>query len=186
MLLTELIQSRTSVAKLLSPAPGKSVLDEAFACALRAPDHRVLRPWRYLVIDEQGLARLGELFIKASTEENGSLDAQEQERLRKMPLRAPMIIVAITAFKEDPKVPKHEQLLSSGASVQNFLLALQAQGFASMWRTGPLAENMTVKAGLGLQENESIVGFIYVGTPNGEQRHHVAPAVADFVSSWPA
>lgn len=184
MSLTELIRSRTSVAKLVAPAPDKATLDEAFACALRAPDHRVLRPWRYLVIHQAQLSALGDLFVEASRQHNAALEEQEIEKLKKMPLRAPMVVVAITAYKDDPKVPRDEQTLSTGASVQNFLLALQAKGFASMWRTGPMADNAVVMAGLGLQAHEKIAGFLYVGSPNGDIRQHNAPVVEDFVSTW--
>lgn len=186
MEIAELIQTRTSQGKLVVPAPDAQVLREAFACALRAPDHRVLRPWRYLVIAGEGLQRLGELYADAVRQENPALDAQEAERLHKMPLRAPLIVVAITSHRDDPKVPHEEQVLSTGAAVQNFLLALHARGFGSMWRTGPLAENATVKRGLGLAAHESIAGFIYVGTPPGEARRPSVLAVEDFVTTWPA
>lgn len=181
----EAIQTRSSQGRLVVPAPGAAVLDEAFACALRAPDHRVLRPWRWLVIEGAGLARLGELFVDAARAGNPALEAAEIERLRKMPLRAPMIVVAITSYKPDPKVPREEQVLATGAAVQNFLLALHARGFASMWRTGPMAENAVVQRGLGLGEQESVAGFVYVGTADGETRRPPAPAVRDFVASWP-
>lgn len=178
--------TRHSQGQLTAPAPDAAALERAFACALRAPDHRLLRPWRYLVVTGEGLARLGELFVAASRAENPALTAAEEERLRKMPLRAPMVVVAITAFRDDAKVPRDEQLLSTGAAVQNFLVALHAQGFAGMWRTGPLAVNADVRAGLGLAGNEVISGFLYVGTAAGEPRKVAPPAVRDFVATWTA
>lgn len=177
--------TRTSHGKLMQPAPGHEVLSHAFACALRAPDHRVLRPWRYLVIESDGLQKLGALFVAASRAETADLAPEVIERLQKMPLRAPMIVVAITIYKDDPKAPLEEQLLSTGASVQNFLLALHAQGFASMWRSGSITKNTYLKAGLGLAEHESIAGFIYVGTAVGEPRKIAHLDVSEFVSVWP-
>lgn len=50
------LMTRTSQGALTEPAPSADVLNHAFQAALRAPDHRLLRPWRYLVID--GEARL--------------------------------------------------------------------------------------------------------------------------------
>lgn len=185
MTLAELIQSRTSVAKLTTPVPDDATLKEAFACALRAPDHRVLRPWRFLTIKEEGLQALGELFVQASQHDTPSLEEAEIERLRKMPLRAPLIIVAIASYKDDPKVPHDEQLLSSGAAIQNFLLALHAKGFASMWRTGPLAEHPVVKAGLQLSDQEKIAGFIYAGSPATELRSPQPLTIHSFVKAWP-
>jgi nitroreductase len=178
------ILTRTSQGKLTTPAPSPDVLERAFACALRAPDHRVLRPWRYLVIQGEALVRLGEVFVASARAENPVLDEQDVERTRKMPLRAPMIVAAITVHKEDPKVPDEELLLSTGAAVQNFMLALHAQGFASMWRTGPLAHAAQVKQALGLAQDETISGFIYVGTPAAEPRKITPLTVSDHVSDW--
>lgn len=178
------ILTRNAQGKLGLPAPDKAVLDKAFACALRAPDHQVLRPWRYLVIQGEALTRLAELYISASQAVEPDLSAEKIEKMRKMPLRAPMIVVAITTFKQDPKVPHEEQLLSTGAGIQNFILALHGAGFTSMWRSGPLTENPGVKKGLGLTENEHISGFIYVGTPSSDAKKIVHPPVADFVSNW--
>ncbi len=179
------ILTRISQGKLMAPAPSPEVLDRAFSCALRAPDHRVLRPWRYLVIEGEGLKKLGDLFVAASRAETTGLGADVIERLQKMPFRAPMIVVAITVYKDDPKAPPEEQLLSTGAAVQNFLLALHDQGFASMWRSGSITRNPYLKSSLGLAGHESIAGFVYVGTASAEPRKITHLPVADFVSAWP-
>lgn len=178
------ILTRVSQGKLAEPAPDATALDKAFACALRAPDHRVLRPWRYLVLRGDALRQLGEVFVDAMRAANPGLDETEVERLRKMPLRAPLIVVAVTVHKQDPKVPDEELLLSTGAAVQNFMLALYDQGYATMWRTGPLAKAPLVRAALGLTGQESIAGFLYAGTAANEPRRIVPLAVNDYVSEW--
>jgi len=98
-----------------------------------------------------------------------------------MPLRAPMIIVAITCFKEDAKVPIVEQTLSTGAAVQNLLLALHAQGFASMWRTGWVTEHQHIKQALAVASHEQIAGFVYVGTAATALKTPTLLNVDDFV-----
>lgn len=180
----EALITRTSQGALTEPVPSHDVLKQAFQAALRAPDHRMLRPWRYLVIQGEARQRLGECFLQAGLQDNPQLSDVEQQRLLKMPSRAPMIIVAITSFKQDAKVPMVEQTLSTGAAVQNLLLALHAQGFASMWRTGWVTEHATIKQALQLQDNETIAGFIYVGTPATSTKQPNLLNVDDFVSDW--
>lgn len=158
------------------------MLELALACAARAPDHALLRPWRYLVIEGEGLERLGELF-EASAPEDAS-DAQ-REKLRKSPLRAPMVLVAIASPVSHPKVPDHEQTYSCAAATAYLELALQAEGFGAMWRTGAVAESANVREGLGLSDNESIVGFIYTGTVDTPKPAVPRPDVAEFVADWP-
>ncbi|MFP3355580.1 nitroreductase family protein, partial [Pseudoalteromonas sp. SIMBA_153] len=55
-------------------------------------------------------------------------------KTQNMPLRAPLIITAVTQMQEHKKVPPFEQMLSAGAAVQNLILALKAQGFSTVWR----------------------------------------------------
>jgi len=176
--------SRQSVGILQAPAPSPEVLEQAFAAALRAPDHRMLRPWRFITIAGEGLVALGELFVGASRAVRPELDDAEVARLRQMPLRAPLIVVAVAHFTEDAKVPAWEQMLATGAAVQNFLVALHAQGFGTMWRTGLLTESPAVKQALGLEPADMIVGFVYVGTPGSDKK--IAPLDTQaFVRSWP-
>lgn len=176
--------TRTSHGALTEPTPNSDVLNQAFQAALRAPDHRMLRPWRYLVIEGEARQRLGEYYLQAGLQDNPQLADVEQQRLLKMPLRAPMIIVAMTTFKEDAKVPMIEQTLSTGAAIQNFLLALHAQGFASMWRTGWVTEHPIITQALGVMANEQIAGFIYVGTPATALKTPTLLNVDDFVQTW--
>ena len=82
-----------------------------------------------------------------------------------------MIIAAVNTYKEHPKVPKIEQMLSTAASVQNILLALNALKYSSIWRTGKVAFNKFVDKKLGLEPNQTIIGFIYVGKNKGKQKN---------------
>lgn len=178
----ESILNRASEPRLEAPAPEKAVLDEAFACAARAPDHALLRPWRYLVIDGDDRMALGEIFAGIADPDDPL--SPKPEKLRQMPLRAPMLIVGITRHQAHPKVPPIEESLSTGCGMAFLMLALEARGFSAMWRTGPVAYHPAVKQGLGLAENESIAGFLYVGTPIAPKPVIERPAPADFVTRW--
>ena len=48
MLLQEAIHGRRSIPVLGLPMPNAEQLAAVFLAAARAPDHRLLRPWRYL------------------------------------------------------------------------------------------------------------------------------------------
>ncbi|UZD64211.1 MULTISPECIES: nitroreductase [Marinobacter] len=180
--ITEALLNRSSEPRLKAPAPPQDVLDLALACAARAPDHALLRPWRYLVIEGEGLERLGELFEASAPA--GASDAQRQ-KLRKAPLRAPMVLVAIASPVSHPKVPEYEQEYACAASAAYLVLALQAEGYGAMWRSGEVSDNDQVCKGLGLGHRESIVGFIYVGTVDSEKPPVPRPEISEFTSRWP-
>lgn len=179
MSVTEAIHGRRSLPRLALPMPDEMVLETAFAAAGRAPDHRLLRPWRYLVLSGEALVRLGEAFHEGVRQTDPERAEREAAKLRQMPLRAPMIIVAILSLQDHPTVPDWEQWLSLGAGVQNLLLTLHASGFGAMWRTGDLAGNVVVRDFLGLAAHERVAGFIYTGTAAADK---AAPAPA--VGLW--
>ena len=177
----EALKTRTSSPRLVEPAPSAEDLRQIFQAALRAPDHAMLRPWRFLVVKGQARARLGELFAEAMAPETG----EKRSKLLNAPLRAPLLIVVVAAVKEHPTVPPVEQVCSAAAAAQNISLAAYALGYASIWRTGAPAYDGKVKRGLGLQPTDEIVGFLYLGTPTVD-RPVPENDIEDFVQDWEA
>ncbi|MCY1258707.1 putative NAD(P)H nitroreductase YdjA [compost metagenome] len=176
--------NRVSHARLGEPAPSAQQLERLFRVALRAPDHGQLRPWRFLTVAGEARRQLGELFARATAAAQPDAAPEALDKARAMPLRAPLLIVAVARLQEHPKVPEIEQLLSAGCATHGLIQAAFAEGLGAMWRTGAMAFDPLVHEGLGLAANERIVGFIYMGTPIGELRRPVELAPADFVSAW--
>lgn len=180
------LTARVSAPKLREPAPSDAALDIMFRCALRAPDHGLLRPWRYVLFRGAARADLGELLVAAEQARNPAAPADSLEKLRRNPLRAPVVIACISVVDHaHPKIPAVEQVASMAAAVQNLQLAAEALGFAAMWRTGPLAASPLVKQALGAAVTDEIVAFLYVGTADGEPRAPAPLAPAAFVREWP-
>lgn len=178
--------NRVSVARLGEPAPTPAQRELLFRAALRAPDHGQLRPWRFLTVEGAAREQLGELLARAQLAREPQAPAAMLDKARGMPLRAPLLVVVIACLKDHPKVPEVEQLLAAGCAAHGLLLAAHAQGIGAIWRTGELSHDQTVQAGLGLAQNERIVGFLYLGTPQGELRKPQALEPADFVAGWPS
>lgn len=182
----QLLLERASNPRLQFPAPDRKQLDLMFRAALRAPDHGQIQPWRFLVIEGQGLEALGELYANALLADNPAASAEQLKRSRNMPLRAPMIVVLIACIHEHPKVPEFEQIISAGCAGHAILLAAQAMGLGAFWRSGDFCQNLVVAHGLGLQEHEKLIGFMYLGTPAQPAKPSVGLEPKDFVKSWPA
>ena len=182
MSLFETLLARKSHNKLVAPAPTKEQVTELMKFALRAPDHALLKPWRYQVYSGDSLNQLGEFFADASKLEEPDIGAEKLEKLRKKPLRAPMVIIASVDIKEHPKVPEIEQFLSAGASAQNLLVGAHLMNIGAIWRTGSLCFNRYLMDLLGLNSNESLVGFIYLGTEEGDKKQPVFVDQDEFVT----
>ncbi len=180
----DLLLNRVSVTRLCEPAPDAAQLELLFRAALRAPDHGQLHPWRFLTIEGAARYELGELFASALQSRQANAAEEALQKARNMPLRAPMLIVVIASVKTHPKVPEHEQVLAAACAAHGLLLAAHAQGLGAVWRTGDFSYDPHVLKGLGLSEHERLLGFMYVGTPEGRVR--VAPVLEPqaFVSGW--
>lgn len=180
----EALHSRTSSPRLCEPAPSEEQLDSLFRAALRAADHGLLRPWRFLLIRGEARNRLGDLFVEAAAHENGAPSEAQREKLRNKPLRAPLIIVTISSPQPHPKVPEFEQDLSAAAATQNLINAAYAAGVGAMWRTGSPACQEIVRRGLGLQGSEKIIGFVYLGTLAGPAKPAPSTDYSEYVKEW--
>ena len=58
-----------------------------------------------------------------------------------------------------------ENIEAVAAAVENMLLMAEEMGLACMWRTGDAAYDARVKRWLGLEPEDAIVAFVYVGFP---------------------
>ena len=179
------IHQRQSIGQLIEPAPNTQQLEQAVQAALTAPDHHRLKPTRFVVVTPEQRAAFGEHLAKALAD-LGETEPAQLERVKHHPFRAPLLVLALTTIQDHPKVPHFEQILSTGAAVQNFLLSLQAQGFASMWRSGAVVESNWLKQQLGLKEQDLISGIIYVGTAAKAITPRAEIESQDFVKVWQA
>jgi len=175
--------TRSSIGQLDEPGPTPEQLSNILKSGLRASDHGKLHPWKFLLIEGSARQALGELFVKVALQDNPSLSDDERSKLLSNPLRAPTIIVVVAKVRPNPKIPALEQTLSAAGAAQLMLLAAHAQGLGGIWKTGKMAYDQKVHAGLGLEHGDQIIGFLYFGTPKttkpGTELH-----VNDFVTQW--
>ncbi|MBX2836316.1 MAG: nitroreductase [Gammaproteobacteria bacterium] len=186
-LLEALQQRRSFPARLLEePAPTDDQINELLQCAITAPDHGALHPWRFVIIRGNARSKLGEVFAEVLTQDQPNASEEKIRSVRDKPLRSPLIIAVIASIDQHhPKTPPVEQLLSAGVAASQLQLAATAMGFGSIWLTGPNAYHPTVKQQLGVSPDDEIVGFIYIGTatviPPAKKKQ---PVLSDHVSEW--
>jgi nitroreductase len=181
------LSARRSVKpdRLVAPGPTPVELDTILTIASRVPDHKKLAPWRFIVLEGEARARLGEIVAEAciaAEKEPPSHVRLETERTRLM--RAPMVIAVVSRVTAHRSAPEWEQVLSAGAACLNLCLAANALGYGTSWITEWIAYNEAVGAALHLADHERIAGFIYVGTPMERPEERERPALAEIVSRW--
>lgn len=169
---------------LAEPGPDDAQLLLATQAALRAPDHGCLRPWRAVVVAPADRAALGEIFARCARDagkDQGYVDA-ERERAQ----RGPVLVAWVARITDHSETaPPHEQWITAGGALTNFLNALHLMGFAAKTLSGrkcrhPLLRGAFCDEGAG----ETLVGFICVGSASKPASPRGVDDAAAQMSHW--
>lgn len=163
----DLLAGRRSCPRLADPAPGHDELHAMLVAASSPPDHGRLRTWRFVVVRGDARVRLGEVFARAHVE-RGPVDDPQLRAVRAKPLRAPVIVAVIATSRPHPKVPRWEQRAAAACAAYGLLLAAHACGYGAMWRTGWYGEALGVRDHLGMDAQDDLSGWVYLGSLAGD------------------
>src|SRR5262249_29745937 len=178
-----LLSRKSGSAKTMTgPGPDAEQLRRILAAGVRVPDHGKLTPWRFIVFEGEGRARMGEILAECIAGERDSTPERiEQERGRF--LRAPVVVAVVSRARELLPIPIWEQQLSAGAVCMTILTACHAMGFVANWITEWCAYHPKVLERIGLKPAERIAGFIYIGHPAAPLEDRPRPA-PEAIASW--
>jgi nitroreductase len=167
----EAILTRRMIPKVAERRPEKEDIEALLAGAVRAPNHFLTQPWRFVVLTGDALDELGEAMAERVIQERqGDPELERRVQLEmQRPRRAPVILTLIYVPSDDERAIVVEDRYAVGAAMQNILLMAHARGLGAYLRTGPAAEYEGVKRHLGLKEGEEIAGFIYLGFPEDDR-----------------
>src|SRR5258708_26153858 len=154
------------------------------AAEVAAPDHGKIRRWRFLVIQGDARARFGAVMARSLGRRDKEASPQKLEFEKNKAMRAPTLVVVVATPKDNPKVPEVEQIVAVGAATQNFLVAAHALGYGAFWRTGAVAYDAEVKHELGLNDKDTIVGILYVGSVRAPRMPRPIQT-REVVKAWP-
>ena len=183
-----LIHSRRTVLpkRLAEPGPDAQQESRILEAAAAAPDHRELRPWRFVRIGTEARARLGEAFAAALRERDSLATAEQLEQAREKAFRAPLLLLAIVRTEdEDAEIPPMERVVSAGCAIQNMLLMATALGFGSSLTSGKAMESRTIRELFSLAAGEHALCFLSIGTVSSARPPRARPSAKDYVTELP-
>ncbi|MFH8786987.1 nitroreductase family protein [Streptomyces roseoverticillatus] len=156
---TTAILTRRSEHLLLDPAPDDDEFTYLLRVAAAAPDHGLLRPWRWVLLRGDDREALGACLAEEAQEDRR---ARTAAKVRRAPLLASLVFTPV----REHKVPSWEQLAATSGMAHTLMLLLHARGYGSIWRTGAQVRSPRVHGLLGLEEGEECLGWLYIGTPD--------------------
>ena len=176
------IQTRHSVKKVKADPVPRDLIQKLLAAGNDAPNHHHVRPWRFVVLTGEARSRLGDVMAASQRDRKADLPPEASDKTRGLPLRAPALIAVGVDKPADDRTIEIENVCAAAAACENILLAAHALGLGAIWRTGAWAEDAKVKTFLGLAADQHLIGFLYIGYPEGETMVPERPPVDDRVT----
>jgi len=179
---SDTILTRRSVHKVTDRVPERRTIERLLEAAVRAPTHHLTQPWRFVVLAGEERDRLGRAWARG-VERAGKDSSGIVAKVR----RAPVIVCVIERPKLHlPKVVEIEEHHATGAALQNILLTAHDLGLGAMLRTGPACSMPEVREVLGVDDDELVAGFVYLGYPQegAEERPMTRRIAAAELTEW--
>ncbi len=165
--LAQIIAGRrtTKAAAMNGQKIADETIDQLLHLADWAPTHGRTEPWRFFVYTGTALQAFCEqhaqLYWDNTPEE--SRNPTTFDNLKHMGDKASHLVIAVMQRGANPKIPVLEEIAATSAAIQNVLLGATALDIATIWNTGGMALKPAMKAQLQLQEEDQVMGFIYMG-----------------------
>ena len=151
-------ERRTIGAFTNQPVPRQEV-EDLIEAATWAPNHKHTEPWRFHVVAGEARAALADAIVAEA--EAGGVEYKKDPRGKLM--RSPQFIAVTQRAVTDDPVRDREDYAAVCCAVQNLMLAAHARGLATKWSTGALVESDAAKRWFGLEPQDRIVAYIYLG-----------------------
>jgi nitroreductase len=177
--MSDIIFQRHSIPVVKPDPIPRDTIELLLNAGAQAPNHHRVRPWRFIVLEGTARERLGDIFAQVLSDQHPGLSAEALAKERAKPLRAPLIIAVGVDVPDDPRVVMLENICAAAAAAENILLEAVVQGLAGMWRTGAPANDVRVKQFLGLQPEQPMIAFLYIGYPAVGPKTEVRPSFED-------
>ncbi len=177
------IQSRRSLfpADFKGGTIEQKDLDQILEAARWAPIHKKTQPWKYAVVQGDGLKKLGDFMIDQFDKNSDKKSNIKARKLaEKMQQSAAVILIFLS---RDPKesIPEWEEIAAVSMSVQNMWLMLHDLGYGGYWSSPKEYASMSEFDALQVEVNDKFLGFFYMGQiDNVQQPLPERKAVKDF------
>jgi len=146
---------------------GNKIPDEQVKALLEladwAPTHGFTEPWRFTVYSNppEFSHQHAEMY-KRNTDAENFVEAVYNNLFHQGD-KASHVIITIMKRGDLPKIPVIEEIEAVACAIQNMLLGATALDIASFWSTGGMALKPAMKDFLNLDEDDHLIGIVYLG-----------------------
>ena len=184
--LLNIMASRQHVApkRLIEPGPQDEELEKIFSAASHAPDHGLLKPWRFILIPKDKRSSLGDAFVSALKDRDPKAKQDEIESAYSKAFRSPCLMLCVINNKDSQtSIPPFERIVSLGCAIQNMLLMSQALGIGSGITSGRAMNSVQIRELFLLADDEQGICFLNFGKVTSYKAKRQRPLPSGFISS---
>ncbi|MBU7218708.1 nitroreductase family protein [Staphylococcus gallinarum] len=135
----------------------QDALYDAIKKAADAPNHGHREPWRVIHVAKDRLGNMSKQLTQIAFHDKPK---KQEDHYQVVTNLGGMLVLIL---KEDPhQLEGLEDHLAFGAYVQNLMLLLHEAGIGTCWKTPPYIFDKEVQALFNIQENERLLGFLYL------------------------
>jgi nitroreductase len=162
------ISSRTSVRRFQPEPVPRQVIQQLLECAVRAPNHKLTEPWRFIILTGRARDRLAEIRahhrLKRFTDPAGAEAVAAADKVRREARETPVFVVVLTAVSPD-EITREEDYAATMMATANLMTAAQALGLGTYLRTGGVMRDPALLQLAQVPDGFRIVAVISLGYP---------------------
>jgi nitroreductase len=165
--INHLIRNRRSVFPKQFVAGKKipdDIIEQIMINATYAPTHKLTEPWSFKIFTGDGLQTFADFQSELYKKESGENYKEDKYlKLKTTPLLASHIISIGMKRNSGKGLPEIEEVEAVACAVQNIYLSVTAYGLGGYLTTGGITYYENAKPFFGLEEEDKLLGFFYVG-----------------------
>ena len=179
----EIIKKNIQERRSCKPAlmNGKKIEDihihQLLTLADWAPTHAHTEPWRFVVFANNAVQQFCRDHAEMYKHNTQKFETAKYEKLLHNADKASHLIAVYMKRGSNPKITFMEEVCATAAAVQNILLGASSLHIAALWSTGGLTYHTAMKHYFGLQDEDQMIGFLYLGYSDiaPKEGHRIVP-----------
>ena len=166
------ITSRTSVRRFRPEPVSRDIIERLLDCAVRAPNHKLTEPWRFVVLTGASRDAFAEIRARHRLKrfaDPASPEAQAAaDKVRRESRDTPAYIVVLTAVSQD-EITREDDYAATMMAIANLMTAALSQGLGTYLRTGGVMRDPALLQLALVPEGFRVVGVLSLGYPADEE-----------------
>jgi nitroreductase len=162
------ITRRTSVRRFRTEPVPRGMIEQVLDCAVRAPNHKLTEPWRFVVLTGRARDRFAQIRadhrLKRFAEPDSAEARAAAEKVRREAAEVPVYLIVMVALSSDD-ITREEDYAAGMMAIANLMVAAQSLGLGTYLRTGGVMRDPALLELAGVPENYRIVGVVSLGFP---------------------